>query len=74
MEIRLSKENYFVTNEGKFNLKEALKTAGLKAAVCFKPGEITPWDIRDLETDEVLIKRGINTITSDHVTPSQQIQ
>jgi len=73
MEVRLSKENYFITEDGRFNQREALKTAGLKAAVCFKPGEITPWDIREVESDEVLIKRGIGTITADHVTPSQQV-
>jgi len=73
MEVRLSKENYFITEDGKFNQREALKTAGLKAAVCFKPGSITPWDIREVETDEILIKRGIGTITADHVTPSQQV-
>lgn len=73
MEVRLAKENYFINEDGSFNQKEALKTAGLKAAVCFKPGEITPWDIREKETDEVLVKRGIGTVTSDHVTPSQQV-
>lgn len=73
MEVRLSKENYFINEDGTFNQIEALKTAGLKAAVCFKPGAITPWDIRDKESDEILIKRGIGTITADHVTPSQQV-
>lgn len=73
MEVKLSKENYFITEDGKFNQKEALKTAGLKAAVCFKAGEITPWDIREAESDEILIKRGLGTITADHVTPSQQV-
>lgn len=73
MEVRLSKENYFINENGRFNQKEAFKTAGLKAAVCFKPGEITPWDIREQESEETLVKRGINTIKSDHVTPSQQV-
>ncbi len=73
MQVRLSKENYFINKDGTFNQIEALKTAGLKAAVCFKPGAITPWDIRVNESDEMLIKRGISTITSDHVTPSQQV-
>jgi len=73
MEIRLAKENYYLTEDGKFNQREALKTAGLKAAVCFKPGNITPWGIRENEDDFVLLKRGISTITSDHVTPSQQV-
>ena len=73
MEVRLAKENYYLTKDGKFNQKEALKTAGIKAAVCFKPGEITPWDIRDNESERVLLRRGIDTVLADHVTPSQQV-
>lgn len=71
MEVRLSKEQYYI-QDGKFNQLEALKTAGLKAAVCFKQGDITPWNVR-VESEETLIRRGIDTILSDHVTPSQQI-
>ena len=71
MEIRLSKEQYYI-NDGKFNQIEALKTAGLKAAVCFKQGDIKPWDVRE-ESEETLIRRGLDTILSDHVTPSQQV-
>ena len=71
MEIRLSKEQYYI-KDGKFDQLEALKTAGLKAAVCFKQGDITPWDVR-VESEETLVRRGIDTILSDHVTPSQQV-
>jgi len=71
MEIRLSKEQYYI-KDGKFDQLEALKTAGLKAAVCFKQGDITPWDVRE-ESEETLVRRGIDTILSDHVTPSQQV-
>lgn len=71
MEIRLSKEQYYI-KDGNFNQLEALKTAGLKAAVCFKQGDIAPWDVRE-ESEETLVRRGIDTILSDHVTPSQQV-
>lgn len=73
MEVRLVKEQYYVDEEGKFKQKEALRTTGMKAAVCFKPGNIKPWEIGDLESDDVLVKRGVSTIVSDHVTPSQQV-
>jgi len=72
MEIRLSKEQYFIQEDGKFNQLEALKTAGLKAAVCFKQGEVTPWSVRE-ESEETLVRRGVDTIINDHVTPSQQV-
>lgn len=72
MEVRLSDEQYFKNNSLNFDQREALKVAGLKAAVCFKQGEIAPWDVRK-EDEETLIRRGIDTILSDHVTPSQQV-
>lgn len=73
MEIRLDPQQGFVKN-GKFDQKEALLNAGVKAAVCFKEpvdGEvITPWDIRNDSTSSLLI-RGISTIFSDHTTPTE---
>lgn len=78
MEIRLDPDQGFVTNDGKFDQKKALKNAGVKAAVCFKEpidGEvIAPWDIRNNESEETLIVRGLNTIFSDHTTPSEHAQ
>src|SRR5574344_2817218 len=78
MEIRLDPDQGFVTSEGKFDQKKALKNTGVKAAVCFKEpkeGEvIAPWDIRNNESEETLVLRGINTIFSDHTTPSEHAQ
>ena len=73
MEIRLDPQQGFIKN-GKFDQREALINAGVKAAVCFKEpkdGEvITPWDIRK-ESENSLIVRGLNTIFSDHTTPTE---
>jgi len=72
MIVKLSKEQYLIDESGRFNQKEALKIAGLKAAVCFKPGKFAPWDIRDAENEETLVRRGIDTVISEHATPAQQ--
>ena len=74
MEINLDPNGMCLTKEKKkLDLKEALKVTGVKAAVCFKDGDITPQMIRETESDEQLIKRGINTILSDHTSPSEQV-
>lgn len=61
-----------IIEEVKFDKNKALKNTGVKAAVCFRDGEITPEMIRATETEEQLIKRGLNTIKSDHTSPSEQ--
>lgn len=72
MEIRLDPQYGFVEIDGKFNQKEALINTGVKAAVCYKQkGATSPWGIRVEEDNKTLIKRGINTILSDHTTPSE---
>ncbi len=74
MKISLGPNSGFLTKDKKrFNQKEALITTGVKAAVCFRDGNVTPDVIRATETDEQLIKRGINTILSDHTSPSEQV-
>lgn len=74
MKLELEPNSNYVKN-GKFDQYEALKSVGVKAAVCFKEAidnkAISPQDIRDSESDAILINRGINTILSDHTTPSE---
>lgn len=73
MEIKLDPNSGFLTKDKKkFDKRLALYATGVKAAVCFKDGDITPEDIRATETEERIIKRGINTILSDHTSPSEQ--
>lgn len=72
MEINLDPNSGFLTKDKKFDKRLALYATGVKAAVCFKRGDITPEDIRATETEERIIKRGINTILSDHTSPSEQ--
>ena len=75
MKITLDPNSGFLTKDKKkFNKREALYDAGVKAAVCFKEGNITPSMIRESETEERIIERGINTIMSDHTSPSEQPQ
>ena len=75
MKITLDPNSGFLTKDKKrFDKKEALYDAGVKAAVCFKEGNITPAMIRETETEERIIERGINTIMSDHTSPSEQPQ
>ncbi len=71
MQIKLDPEFAFVKKDGKFNQRAALIDAGVKAAVCFKEGSISPEEIRKTETNDQLIKRGLNTILSDHTTPTE---
>lgn len=71
MKVSLDENSVYVKSDGTFDQRKAIINAGLKAAVCFKDGEITPQLIRE-ESVDVLIKRGINTILSDHTTPSEQ--
>ncbi len=74
MKLELEPNSNYVKN-GKFDQYEALKSVGVKAAVCFKEAvdnkPVSPQDIRDSESDAILINRGINTILSDHTTPSE---
>ncbi len=74
MKLELEPNSNYVKN-GQFDQYEALKSVGVKAAVCFKEAidnkPVSPQDIRDSESDEILINRGINTIISDHTTPSE---
>lgn len=75
MKITLDPNSGFLTkNKKRFDKKKALYDAVIKAAVCFKEGEITPVMIRETETEERIIERGINTIISDHTSPSEQPQ
>ena len=73
MKINLDPNSGFLTKDKKkFDKRLALYDTGVKAAVCFKDGNITPEDIRATETEAKIIKRGINTILSDHTSPSEQ--
>lgn len=73
MVIKLDPQSGFLTEDKKrYDKKAAIIDAGVKAAVCFKDGEITPEMIRSSETEEQLLKRGLNTIISDHTSPSEQ--
>ena len=74
MKLELNPNGAYVQN-GIFNQYEALKDVGVRAALCFKETvdnrAISPNDIRNAETDAILINRGLNTILSDHTTPSE---
>ena len=78
MKITLDSDNTFITNKGKLDVNRALIVAGVKAAVCFKQPDaatkqaITPKMIRENESESQLILRGLNTVLSDHTTPSEQ--
>lgn len=75
MKITLDPQSGFLTKDKKrYNKREALIDTGVKAAVCFREGKITPEMIRESETEERLIERGLNTILSDHTSPSEQPQ
>lgn len=74
MKIMLDPMQGYV-KDGKFDLEKALISTGVKAAICFKEpigGVVVSQDmIRNSESKEVLINRGLNTIYSDHTTPSE---
>lgn len=70
MKVVLDKENRFLTNDGKVDLKQALKYSGIKAAWCYKKGTTTPENIREM-SEENLIRMGIDTFLNDHGTPNE---
>ncbi|MEG1900395.1 MAG: FAD-dependent thymidylate synthase [Bacilli bacterium] len=70
MHINLDPQQGFVKDQ-KFDLRGAIINAGVKAAVCFKDGKITPEMIRKMESEDQLLLRGINTIFLDHTTPTE---
>lgn len=74
MILQLDPKGSFIKN-GKFDQYEALKSVGVKAAVCYKKPvdniPITQEDIRNNESDATLIIRALNTIFNDHTTPSE---
>lgn len=74
MQINLDPQFGFLKG-GKFNQKDALIDAGVKAAVCFKETKekevFSPNSIRDTEANSQLILRGLNTIYSGHTTPTE---
>lgn len=74
MKLELDPKGAFVKN-GKFDQYEALKSVGVKAAVCYKETidnkQVSPNDIRNSESDDILITRALSTIFNDHTTPSE---
>ncbi len=70
MRVVLDKENRFVTEGGKLDLKREFIYSGIKAAWCYKKGTVTPKDIREMAEDD-LIRMGVNTFLSDHGTPNE---
>ncbi|MBE6154443.1 MAG: hypothetical protein E7163_02575 [Firmicutes bacterium] len=75
MKIILDPESGFLTEDKKkYDVRKALLNAGVKAGVCFKPGEVTPEVVRETETEEQRLKRGLDTIFSEHTSPSEQPQ
>lgn len=73
MKIELDPQQGYVVN-GHFDQYEALKSVGVKAAVCYKEvlndKLISQSEIRK-ESDAILINRALNTIFLDHTTPSE---
>ncbi len=72
MKVTLDSQSGFLTSDKKYDKRAALIDTGVKAAVCFKDGDITPEMIRLQESDDRLIERGLNTVLSDHTSPSEQ--
>ncbi len=74
MEIKLDPMQGYV-KEGKFDLKGALISVGVKAAICYKEAIngvlVSPDMVRNSESDAVLLNRGINTLRDEHTTPSE---
>ncbi len=70
MRVSLDEENRFLAADGKIDLKQAFRYAGIKAAWCFKDGDATPEIIRNMP-EEDLVGRGVRTFLSDHGTPSE---
>ena len=75
MEIKLDEMQGYLTSDRKFDQKCALKSTGVKAAICYKEekdGKPVNQDmIRDEESLSTLVIRGLNTIFQDHTTPSE---
>lgn len=75
MEIKLDEMQGYLTSDRKFDQKCALKSTGVKAAICYKEekdGRPVNQDmIRNEESLSTLVIRGLNTIFQDHTTPSE---
>lgn len=74
MQIKLDPMQGYV-KEGKFDLKKALISVGVKAAICYKEPSldsvVSPEMVRKSESDAILLNRGINTLRDEHTTPSE---
>lgn len=74
MEVKLDPMQGYV-KDGKFDLKKALISTGVKAAICYKETSdgvlVSPEMVRNSESASVLLNRGINTLRDEHTTPSE---
>ena len=74
MEIRLDPMQGYV-KDGKFDQEKGLISTGVKAAICYKEAidgvAMSPEMVRELESDAVLLNRGIDTFCAEHTTPSE---
>lgn len=74
MQIKLDPMQGYV-KDGKFDQKKALISTGVKAAICYKEAvdnvAVSPENVRDSETDAILLNRGLNTLREEHTTPSE---
>ncbi len=70
MRLSLDKENRFLAEDGKIDLRAAFRYAGIKAAWCYKPDTATPESIREMPESE-LIRMGMDTFINDHGTPKE---
>ena len=75
MEIRLDPMQGYVKEDGKFDLKKALISSGVKAAICYKETidnvAVSPSMVREMESDKILLNRGLNTLRDQHSTPNE---
>ena len=75
MEIKLDPMQGYVNEDGKFDLKNALISSGVKAAICYKETinnvAVSPTMVRDMESNKILLNRGLNTLRDQHSTPNE---
>lgn len=75
MEIRLDPMQGYVKEDGKFDQRKTLISSGVKAAICYKETIdnvlVSPSMVRDMESEKVLLNRGLNTLRDQHSTPNE---
>lgn len=75
MEIKLDPMQGYVSKEGKFDQRKTLISSGVKAAICYKETidnmPVSPSMVREMESEKILLNRGLNTLRDQHSTPNE---